>query len=160
MKGTVIPEKIRIKNIAVLKSSVDVGTEAIEIIPSINEYSFSFNQEIGFNYDQQLVRLKLNILLQGKNDKKELVKIKGEFGIEFVFQVENFKELTKEENGSYEISSSLVMTLSSLAYSTSRGIVFQETQSTIIRGVLLPVIDPAVLYSPDKKQVINDVESK
>jgi len=160
MKGKVIPEKIRIKNIAVVKSNIEVGKEAFELISGINEYSFSFNQEIGFNYDQHLIRLRLNILLQGKNDKGELVNIKGEFGIEFVFHVDNFQDLTQEENGSYEIPSSLVTTLSSLAYSTSRGIVFQETQSTVLRGILLPVIDPAILFSVKNKPPLSDNKAK
>jgi hypothetical protein len=34
-----------------------------------------------------------------------------------------------------------------IAYSTARGIILQSTQSTILDGVILPVIDPKDLFN-------------
>ncbi len=147
----IIPEKIHVKQVSIYKSSLDVDTKLMEGVDNkIAGFSFSFAQESGFNLDDKMVRLRLNVLLQAKDVNDELINAKGEYGIEFNFHIENFEDYTvKIDKNKKEVllHSILGNVLSSIAYSTARGIILQETQNTIIGGVILPVINPNVLIS-------------
>lgn len=144
-KAKIIPEKIHIKKVIVFKSSIDIKPEKADLLNEIDGYSFSFAKNTGVSFENKIIRYRLNILLEAKDKQGTLLDIKGEFGIEFIFYVDNFEGFSKKEGDRYLLDESLGNTLMSIAYSTSRGIVLQETQSTVIGGVILPVINPSDL---------------
>jgi len=63
--------------------------------------------------------------------------------------VENLDEflVNKKQEAPVEIDINLMGTLMGIVYSTSRGIIMQRTQGTILNGVILSVIDPKNYYS-------------
>lgn len=140
------PDKIQILQISIYKSNIDASIEFLEQGAIPERYAFSFSQNTGFDYDQNLISIRLNILLNSKDENNKKLELKGEFGIEFQFRVENMKDFAEaKENGNIVFDSILGITMMGIAYSTARGIILQRTEGTLLSGVILPVIDPAEL---------------
>ena len=76
--------------------------------------------------------------------------ISGRFVLEFIFTVDNLPELLIEEKGqpASAVHPQLVLLLTSVAYSTARGILWTRLAGTVLEGVTLPLIDPRELYGP------------
>ncbi|NJN25198.1 MAG: hypothetical protein HC819_04065 [Cyclobacteriaceae bacterium] len=147
----IIPEQIHIKKIALFKSKIEVGPEVLSNIGHIKGYSISIAQDSGFNYEDKIVRLVQNISLEGKGVDENVLNVKGEFGVEIIFHIENFDSFVINEDEKKLIDGALGATLSGIAYSTFRGIILQETQNTAIGGVIIPVVDPSKMLVNTKK---------
>ena len=76
--------------------------------------------------------------------------ISGRFVLDFIFTVDNLPELLVEEKGqpASAVHPQLVLLLTSVAYSTARGILWTRLAGTALEGVTLPLIDPRELYGP------------
>jgi len=150
------PNHIHLVRVRLYKSNIEVNHKDEGLIQRIHHYSFSFNQKSYFDVEKKLVLLNLEILLVGKDADNEFLDVNGEFGIEFLFKIDNLSSLSKTDTeGSFIVEESLGVTLMSIAYSTARGIILQSTQSSMIEGVILPVISPKDLLndsSPTKEE--------
>jgi len=138
----IIPEQINIFQINLFKSGITATSEYLEQPIKPGNIRVDISQSSAFNFDLKNVRIRLEILLNGVDDKDKLIGIKGEFGLEFQIHVENLDTFTEEVEGINKVSSILGSTLISIAYSTARGIIFQRTLGTLLNGIILPVIDP------------------
>lgn len=148
-KNKINPQDIHLLKISVFKSLIE-RQEAFLDQPFIEpkNYSFSFAQKSNFNHEEKMVRIQLFILLKAQGENATNLGIQGEFGIEFNYKIDNLDTLCTEiENGKFHYNASLGTTLMSIAYSTARGIILQQTQGSIISlsGVIMPVINPADL---------------
>jgi hypothetical protein len=76
--------------------------------------------------------------------------ISGRFVLDFIFTVDNLLELLIEEKGqpASAVHPQLVLLLTSVAYSTARGILWTRLAGTALEGVTLPLIDPRELFQP------------
>lgn len=76
--------------------------------------------------------------------------ISGRFVLDFIFAVDNLPDfLTKSEGKTVPtVHPQLVLLLSSVAYSTARGILWTRLAGTVLEGVSLPLIDPRELFQP------------
>lgn len=137
-------ELIRIQNINLYKSNINISDDVLDNNTPISGYSFEFAQQSKFSIEHKAFQLKLKILLTGKDSEGEVIDVTAEFGIEYVFLIENIEDLTHKEvdQDDYMIDAALGGTLMSIAYSTSRGLILQETQKSKLGGVILPVVDP------------------
>jgi hypothetical protein len=146
--STVDPNHIHLVRVRLYKSNIEVNHQDEGLIQRIHHYSFSFNQKSFFDIERQLGLLNLEILLVGKDEDNEFLDVNGEFGIEFLFKIDNLSSLSKTDAaGSFIVNESLGLTLMAIAYSTARGIILQSTQGSMIEGVILPVIDPKDLLN-------------
>lgn len=148
-KNKINPQDIHLLKISVFKSLIE-RQEAFLDQPFIEpkNYFFSFAQKSNFNHEEGMVRIQLFILLKAQGENAANLGIQGEFGIEFNYKIDNLDTLcTKSEDGKLHYDASLGATLMSIAYSTARGIILQQTQGSIISlsGVIMPVINPADL---------------
>lgn len=145
------PQDIHLLKISIFKSFIERQEKFLDqpfIEPK--NYSFSFAQKSAFNHKEKMVRIQLFILLKAQGDNATNLGIQGEFGIEFHYKIENFdNHYTTDENGKLLYDASLGATLMSISYSTSRGIILQQTQGSIISlsGVIMPVINPTDLLN-------------
>ena len=75
--------------------------------------------------------------------------ISGRFVLNFIFTVDNLpKFLTEiESQTSPAVHPQLVLLLSSVAYSTARGILWTQP-GIVLGGVALPLLDPRELFQP------------
>jgi hypothetical protein len=91
----------------------------------------------------------LDVLLGGKDVYDKPLDVNCEFALEFLFEIENLAELSKMDgNNGLMVDQSLGETLMAIAYSTSRGVILQATQTTMLGGVILPVTAPRDLLIP------------
>jgi len=138
----IVAELIHIQSINLYKSNINISDAVLDNEVVINGYSFAFDHESRFNIDLKAFQLKLKILLNAKDEKNNQIDVTAEFGIEFIFIIDNLKDFTHNDDKGLIIDTSLGSTLMSIAYSTSRGLVLQETQKSKLGGVILPVVDP------------------
>lgn len=139
--GKIDPNKILITSIKTLKGNINSTDEESEI--AIKQYQIECTSETAVNIDEKLIRVLFKIDIFILNEKGKKTETNASYTNEFIFQIDNLDELTKLlENGIVEIDVELSKTLLSLAFSTSRGMIFSRTQGTILNGIILPVVNP------------------
>lgn len=138
----VIPELIHITSMNVYKASVSTSNEYLNEPKKFENIGVEYAQDTAFNFDDSAIRIRLEVKLDAVDEKNNSLGLSADYGIEFHFEVENFKDFVSEEKDTNKVSGLLGSTLMGIAYSTARGIVFDRTQGTFFKGIILPVIDP------------------
>lgn len=142
-QAKVIPDKIHLVSINIFKANLETTDEYLESPQKSASFEFNIGHKIAHNYDEDRSRYRLFFLLNALDADGDPLGVEVEYGIEFHFQVDNLKDLTKKiEEGQLQVSLDLAATLFAMAYSTARGIVFERTRGTFFDGVILPVINP------------------
>ena len=62
--------------------------------------------------------------------------------------MDDFVSIVNEEK---QVDGMLGTWLSAIAYSTMRGIILQETQNTLLKGIIIPVVDPKRLLTEENE---------
>jgi len=145
--STIKPELIHLHALKVYKTHVDASNDYIDNPSEIKNISVQYAQKSSFNFKKKAIRIRLETLMQAVNDDDEEIGLNAEYGIEFHFIIENLDEYIEEDEKTKTINGTLGGTLMGIVYSTARGIVFDRTQGTHFKGVILPVIDPKELIS-------------
>ena len=77
--------------------------------------------------------------------------ISGHFELDFIFAIRNLSELLVDtDQPEPHLHPQLVLLLTSVAYSTARGILWTRLAGTPLEGITLPLINPAQLLQPAK----------
>jgi len=146
--GKVFPDKIHLIDLKVFKSNLETTDDFLSNPVKPVGFNFGFSQRSGFNFENNQVRIVINILLQGMKSENEPVGIKAEYGFDFRYIVDNLKDFViKGKDKKKTVSGKLGITLISIAYSSTRGIVLERTQGTYLNGIILPIIDPKELLT-------------
>lgn len=135
------PELIQILNINIYKSIVNTTEEHINMPVGPSNFRVGFAQNSSFSFENRNVRIRLDVIIEGIDEKENTVGLTGEFGIEFHFHVENFDEFVELKEGKKKVSFVLGLTLLNIAYSTARGLILERTHGTYFNGIIIPVID-------------------
>lgn len=139
----IIPEKIKINSINIIKAQLAPDEGFLESPIKPHSFRFGLGKEIAHHPEEGRYRYRLFFNLTGLNEAEQEIGLSLDYGIEFHFSVENFRDFIKEEeDGSVKLNADLGATLLGMAYSTARGIVFERTRGTFFDGVILPVLDP------------------
>jgi len=148
-KPQVIPEQIHMVGLRIIKShfEVDIANDEGEI--EVAHYSIGMKSETAFNHDEDEVRFRLFLKIQGFDATPKELGIKGEYLIDFYYRVDNLKDFVTWEGDKFSVEALLGGTLAGISYSTSRGIILGRTQATDFNGVILPVINPHKLLEED-----------
>jgi hypothetical protein len=87
--------------------------------------------------EEGIVRLIFTLYVStGLENKKEA---KGTYITEHLFQINGFEDLITRNNEGFEVDEALETTLTSLAYSTTRGLFFKKFEGTLFSKFILPV---------------------
>lgn len=155
-KPKVIPEKIHVQGVRILKSHFEVSDANTQL--EIGSFSMGFKSEAGFNIEDNQHVFSLYIKIKGLNKEEEYIGVSGEYHIDFYYFIENLEEFIHweeekegmgEDDKNFSVSQVLGATIAGISYSTSRGIILDRTQATDFSGVLLPVINPSLLLTED-----------
>lgn len=146
----IIPEKIVILQVKLFRTNLDLTDTFLSNPVNVENFKVNFGHNTEFDFESKSVRIRLEIILEGIDEKEALIGIKAEYGVVFIFYIDNFEDFIHEAEGRKEVDSILGITLLSMAYSTSRGIVLQRTQGTYFDGIILPVVDPKELLLKSK----------
>jgi hypothetical protein len=137
-------DKTHLRRVDILSASIENPFE----IASWNSEGFHFNLsfEMGFNIEEKLVKYELEVGLHTEFEESEH-QATGKFKLAFIFGLDNFDDLVHGDGDGVEVSDELAFALTSIAYSTTRGILLTRFQGTIFREFILPVISPSDLLS-------------
>ncbi len=118
--------------------------------PSAANYTIEHKVAPSFNVDDKLVVVDLLTTCTGLDEQDETLTIGGRFRVHLTFEVENLEELLEEhpETGQPYPNEQLILTLISVAYSTSRGMIMSKTVDTVLQGFTLPLLDVRTLGKP------------
>lgn len=148
----IIPEKIKIFSINIIKAQFDTSDAFLDAPEKADSYEFGMASVWAHNFEAGRTRIRLFFTLKGLDSESNKIGLEVEYGIEFHFHIDNFQDFLLESKvHGTQMDASLGATILGMAYSTSRGIVFERTSGTFLNGVLLPVIDPfkALKNDPD-----------
>lgn len=142
-------EKINIVDFKLLKGQVETPDDfAIE---NVEGHHLENSLELAFNLEDKLVKADFTVTISTESKQKNKEEAKGSFHLVFIFKVENLEQLAiPNENKMIELNANLGNALSSITYSTSRGILITRLQGTALQNFILPVINPNSLLHKNK----------
>ncbi len=128
------------------------GFRAIEIIqsvlnplpkPELKEENFFFNIQVEQKIDaaNKLIQVIVHIHIQSNEVENELASL----STLCMFYIENLDALIEKGGEKMQLPDHFINTLSSIAISTSRGIIFTLFRGTYLHRAILPIIDPTQL---------------
>lgn len=135
------PEKIALIDFKMIKGQVEIPEifDSSRVVGHQLENSLQF----GFNLEDKLAKADFTVSVKtdskGENEKEA----RGNFHLIFIYRIENLEELaTPDKNNRLNINPNLANALSSVTYSTSRGILLARLQGTALQNFVLPIINP------------------
>lgn len=140
------PEEISIENFKIIEGQINSPFEFNNDL--IKSHKFEVSLKLAFNIDDKLAMADFTVEIETQSDgNKE--EARGFFHFIFLYRITNLEELVtlQESEGESDESSaichaSLGNALSSITYSTSRGILMTRFQGTALKDFILPVKDP------------------
>lgn len=149
-KGEVIPEKIFIKDIKITNAQVNSVSD-FDTSSDETEFDLSLTTKTLFN-EEKGCRIIFEVDIS-KINENQVTLASATFTIKFDFQIENLDTFLNysEDKTSMTADAEIGIALMGIAYSTARGILLSRTAGTVLEGIILPVIDPAVLLKETNK---------
>lgn len=148
----VIPEKIHLTEIIVIKCNIDAEETYLNNPVEPGGIDLQMGKDIAHDFEEGAARYRLFFDCHAMDSKGKELGLTAEIGIEFHFVIDDFSDFIKEKKGEKHIDIEIGISLMSIAYSTSRGIVLEKTQSTYFQGIILPVIDSVKLLLEEEEK--------
>jgi len=138
------PEKISLIDFKMIKGQVD--TPENFDLSKVTGYQLENSLQLAFNLDNKLAKADFTIKIKtdskGGNENEAI----GIFHLIFIYGVDNLEELAiPEKNNRLKLNPGLANALSSVTYSTARGILITKLQGTALQNFVLPIINPSNL---------------
>lgn len=135
------PEKISIIEFKMVKGQVDVPEDFETAI--IAGHHVDNSLQLAFNLEEKLVKADFVIEIKTECKGTNIKEATGNFHLVFIYEVENLNELAKpNKKNLIELNPDLANAISSVTYSTSRGILLTRLQGTAFQSFVLPIINP------------------
>ena len=135
------PEKIALVDFKMIKGQVE--TPENFDIGKVGGHQLDNSLKLGFNLGDKLA--KADFIISIKTDSKggNETEATGNFHLIFTYHIENLEELAiPEKNKQLNLNPGLANALSSVTYSTARGILLTRLQGTALQNFVLPIINP------------------
>lgn len=135
------PEKIALIEFKMIKGQVDTP-ENFDISKVVG-HQLGNSLQLGFNLDDKLAKADFTIRVKTDSKGENEVEATGNSHLIFIYRIENLEELaTTKKNKRLNLHPGLANALSSVTYSTSRGILLTRLQGTALQKFALPIIYP------------------
>lgn len=130
-------------NIEILESEIKTPKE-----PLSNNIIFSFDigLEQRFNIEQELIFVVCDITIFPQNNPKQKL---GKYRSSCNFKVNNLSKYITESK-KINLSEKFIVTINSVALSTTRGLMYSLFKGTFLQGAILPLLDPSQ-YKKERK---------
>lgn len=147
-------EKIHLLSVKVFKANLDTTEQFRDNPEKVNKYVIDTASDTVFNFKDKLCRFRFFFKFTGIDDKQNPLGIEAEYGIEYQYFIENINDfLIHKNDNEVVIDSQLGITLCSISYSTSRGIILEKMRGTYFEDVLLPIVSPVNILESQMKPV-------
>lgn len=148
------PEKISIVEFKMVKGQVDTPEDFDQ--SKVEGHHIDNGLQLGLDLDDKLVKADFTIEIKTESKGRNQKESTGSFHLVFIYHVENLEELaTPDKNNLIELHPALGNALSSVTYSTARGILLTRLQGTALQNFVLPVINPNKLLHNQEKATFN-----
>lgn len=144
------PEKITIVDFKIVKDQVDTPEDFDS--KKIEGHHLNNDLQLGFNLEDKLVKADITIEIRTESEMQNENECIGNFHLVFIYYVENLEDLaTRNKNNLIDLHPALGNTLSSITYSTARGVLLTRLQGTALQDLILPIINPNNLLHNNKE---------
>lgn len=135
--------EFQLVNIEILDSLIKAPKEPL---PNDVIFSFDITQEQRINVEKEFVIVICDIKTfpQGNTEIKL-----GRFRSSCIFKVKDLKNFISKEN-KINLPEDFIITVNSVAISTTRGLMFSLFNGTFLQGALLPLVNPSQFIPKDK----------
>lgn len=140
------PDKIHLQLIRPLASTIQIDPNVTA--QSAAKFNVNFEVGTGISLEANAVKIIIKANLVGIDAQDTPVGIQGEFLCEFILMVENladFMMTPPNQEGEIVLHGLMAGSLLGICYSTFRGIVFANSKTVLLEGIILPVLDPLKL---------------
>jgi len=130
-------------NIEILESEIKAPKVSL---PNNIVFSFDVALEQRFNVEQELIFVICNITTFPQDNPNQKL---GKYSSSCIFKVNNLnKYITKDKK--INLSDNFIVTINSVAISTTRGLMFSLFKGTFLQGAILPLLDPKSIKKEKK----------
>ena len=152
---TKIDVTLQISSVKTIKFSVNNTDEILKM----DRLAFNFNISFASSIEPSKKIIAVDILGDIYTEKELLNKV-SELASRIEYRIMNFDDLIKNINNQLVIPDQLMIMLTSISLSTTRGILAAKLEGSALEGVHLPVIDPKsfkpINFQPINKQLIKN----
>jgi hypothetical protein len=135
------PEQIEIVDFTILKGDIN-NPEGFDI-RAVIKHEFSAELDLGFNLEEKLIKSSILIKVETDSQGANSTEATSSFKLQFLYRYEHLKAMAiPDEAGKIDLHPHLGNAISSITYSTSRGILMSRYQGTAFRDFILPVMNP------------------
>ena len=135
------PEKIALVEFKMIKGQVD--TPENFDISKVGGHQLDHSLQLAFNLKDKLAKADFSVSINTDSKGENESEATGNFHLVFIYRIENLEELAiPDKNNRLALNPGLANALSSVSYSTSRGILLTRLQGTALQNFVLPVINP------------------
>jgi hypothetical protein len=135
--------EFQLVNIEILESEIKAPKEPL---PNSLIFSFDIALEQRFNIEQELIFVVCDITIFPQDNPEQKL---GKYRSSCNFKVNNLKKYTTEKK-KIDIPENFIITINSVALSTTRGLMFSLFKGTFLQGAILPLLDPSQ-YKKERK---------
>lgn len=134
-------EKIELIEFKMIKGQVD-NPENFDV-NKVAGHQLDNSLQLSFNLDDKLAKADFTVSIKTDSKDENESEATGNFHLIFIYRIENLEDLAKaEKNKRLNLNPGLANALSSVTYSTSRGILLTRLQGTALQNFVLPIINP------------------
>jgi hypothetical protein len=145
-KSVFDPEKITLIEFKMIKGQIDTPENFDN--NKVIGHQLDNSLQLGFNLEDKLAKADFTISIKTDSKGENEDEATGNFHLIFIYRIENLEELAKPlKNKTLNLNPGLANALSSLTYSTSRGILLTRLQGTALQTFVLPIINPTKLLN-------------
>jgi hypothetical protein len=138
------PEKITLIDFKMIKGQVDTPENFDN--SKVVGHQLDNSLQLGFNIDDKLAKADFTVSVKTDSKGENESEASGNFHLIFIYRIDNLEELAiPEKNKRLNLNPGLANALSSVTYSTSRGILITRLQGTAMQNFILPIINPSKL---------------
>lgn len=133
----------KVKNITFSFKAIELlSFELIQLddvdLKNLTSFNFDIKSEIKLNNDLKLVLVVLTVDTYNQNKTKKF----GSISTSCIFEVTEYDQYVDTKGNTLHFPDDFTISINSIAYSTTRGIMFSQFRGTFLHAAILPVIDP------------------
>lgn len=123
-------------NIEILESEIKAPKESL---PSNIVFSFDITLEQRFNIERELIYVICDITTFPQDNPEQKL---GKYRSSCIFKVNDLNKYITE-NKKVNLPENFIVTINSVAISTTRGLIFSLFKGTFLQAAILPLLDPS-----------------
>ena len=136
-----VPEKISLIDFKMIKGQVD--TPENFDLSKVAGYQLENSLQLAFNLDDKMAKADFTVNVKSESKSVNETEASGSFHLMFIYRIDNLEELAiPEKNNRLDLDPGLANALSSITYSTARGVLMTRLQGTALQNFVLPIINP------------------